>query len=102
MEKLESVVSTIIELFIRYSPSVKKIVGEEFKVIELENKDNAEKLLKYFSKKGWKGIWKKKYTKEKYTSVVNWKEIKIVGRLYLKRKVVVTNILCNYLSYIKK
>ncbi len=107
MERLESVVSTIIELFIRYSPSVKKIVGEEFKVIELENKDNAEKLLKYFSKKGWKGIWKEKYTKEKYikekyTSVVNWKEMKIVGRIYLKRKVVVTNVLCNYLNYIKK
>lgn len=101
MEKLESVVSTIIELFIRYCPSVKKIAGdliiEEFKVKELENKDDAEKLLKYFSKKGWKGIWK-----EKYTSVVNWKEIKIVWMVYLKRKVGVTNVLCNYLNYIKK
>jgi len=93
MEKLKSVVSTIIELFMRYCPSAKKIVGEEFKVKELENKDDAEKLLKYLSKKGWKGD---------FTSVVNWKEIKIAWRVYLKRKVVVTNVLCNYLNYIKK
>ncbi|UZE93210.1 MAG: hypothetical protein ACKKMV_01940 [Candidatus Nealsonbacteria bacterium] len=97
MEKLESVVSTIIELFIRYCPSVKKIAGdlitEEFKVIELENKDDTQKLVKYLSKKGWKGD---------FTSVVNWKEIKIVWRVYFKRKVGVTNVLCNYLNYIKK